>query len=80
VLLAVLIPYASMFMSVPMFDATSALVSVVTSVPAVVLASLASARLGKWLSNVRRARTTVADDVRPPDVSPGARTRELIAR
>jgi uncharacterized membrane protein YdcZ (DUF606 family) len=84
VLLAALIPYASLFMHVPVFDPTSVLLSLVTTVPSVVLASLACARLGEWLGSVGRAQTPAADGVRPPEISDsrGARagSRELVAR
>ncbi len=82
VLLALLIPYASVFMSVLVFDAASALVSVVTTMAAVVLASLASARLGEWLGAVGRPRTVVVDGARSAEICAAARRlpRELIAR
>jgi len=81
VLLAVMVPYASWFMSVPVFDSMSVLVSIVTAVPAVALTSLAFARFGNWLATAGRARTT-ADSARLHEPAPGvrARQRELVAR
>jgi hypothetical protein len=82
VLLATLIPYVSRFMSVPVFDPESVFLSVLATTPAVVLTSLASARLGAWLGNVDGARTTVADVARPPEaLGEGlAGSRELVPR
>jgi len=82
VLLGVLIPYTSWFMSVPVFDSMSVVVSVVTTVPAVLLTSIAFARLGEWLGHVGRAPTTAADGDYQQVTSEGARTasRELVTR
>jgi hypothetical protein len=79
VLLATVFPYAAWFMRVPVFDPMSVLVSVVTAAPAVVVSSLAFARLGAWLG---RSQMAPEDATRPSQVSMAARTvpRELAAR
>jgi len=81
VLLAALIPYAGWFMSVPVFDPMSILVSVIMVTPLIVLASLAFARLGAWLRIVGREQTLAADRTRSPAMSTGERaiSRELAA-
>jgi hypothetical protein len=61
VLLAALVPYARSFMAVPVFDPSAVLASIVTAVPAIVVVSLASAQLGRWLAVAGRPRTSIAD-------------------
>jgi hypothetical protein len=80
--MATLIPYAAQFMSVPMFDPLTALVSVVVVAPAVLLMSLVCARLGTWLGNVERSQARAVDDTPTPVSAPAPRAapREVAAR
>jgi hypothetical protein len=81
VLLAILVPYAASFMSAPVFDPVSVLVSIILTTPAVIFASLASSRLGAWLGTLGHPPILDAAATPRAEAAPATRAtpRELAA-